>query len=58
MAYVPWYLYRAMRRVYGQGRVLTLFKWSVLGIAYVICLTLTAVGLLFYTALSLDPTGS
>jgi hypothetical protein len=58
MAYVPWYLYRAMRRVYGQGRVLTLFKWSALGIAYVICLTLTAVGLLFYTALSLDPTGS
>ncbi len=58
MVYVPWYLYRAMRRVYGQGRGLTIVKWSALGIAYVICMSLTAVGLLFYTALSLDPTGS
>jgi hypothetical protein len=57
VVYVPWYLYRAMRRVYGQGRVLTFVKWSALGVAYVICLTLTAVGLLFYTALSLDPAG-
>jgi len=58
LVYVPWYLYRAMRRVYGQGRVLTFVKWSALGIAYVICLTLTAVGLLFYTALSLGAAGS
>ena len=30
MFYVPYYLYRAMRRVYGQGRVVTLVKYSLL----------------------------
>lgn len=33
--YVPWYLYRAMRVVYGQGRVLTAVKFSFLVTAYV-----------------------
>ena len=28
--YVPYYLYRAMRRVYGQGRTVTLVKYSLL----------------------------
>jgi len=51
--YVPYYLYRAMRRVYGQGHIVTLAKYSVLGIAYVFCMTITALGLLFYTALTL-----
>jgi len=51
--YVPYYLYRAMRRVYGQGRMVTLAKYSLLGIGYVIFMALTAVGLLFYTALTL-----
>jgi len=52
-AYVPWYLYRAMRRVYGQGRVVTLLKYSLLGLGYLFFMTLTAVGLLLYTALNL-----
>jgi hypothetical protein len=51
--YAPYYLYRAMRRVYGQGRIVTLLKYSLLGIGYLFFLTLTAVGLLFYTALTL-----
>jgi hypothetical protein len=51
--YVPYYLYRAMRRVYGQGRFLTLVKYSILGVGYLFFLTLTGVGLLFYTALTL-----
>jgi hypothetical protein len=51
--YVPYYLYRAMRRVYGQGRLVTLLKYSLLGIGYVFFMALTAVGLLFYTALTL-----
>ncbi|HSQ70562.1 MAG TPA: DUF4286 family protein [Steroidobacteraceae bacterium] len=51
--YLPIYLYRAMRRVYGQGPVVTSAKYAVLGIAYVFCLSLTAVGLLLYTALTL-----
>jgi hypothetical protein len=51
--YVPYYLYRAMRRVYGQGRMVTLVKYSLLGIGYVFFMALTAVGLLAYTALTL-----
>ena len=53
MIYVPVYLFLAMRRVYGQGRVWTATKFSVLAIAYLVCLVLTGVGLLFYTALTL-----
>jgi len=51
--YVPYYLYRAMRRVYGQGRIVTLIKYSILGVAYLFCMVITGLGLLFYTALSL-----
>ncbi len=51
--YVPAYLYLAMRRVYGQGRIWTATKFSALAIAYLFCLVLTGVGLLFYTALTL-----
>ncbi len=51
--YVPVYLYLAMRRVYGQGRIWTFTKFSALTVAYLVCLTLTGVGLLFYTALTL-----
>jgi hypothetical protein len=51
--YVPWYLYRAMRRVYGQRRRWTLAKFTVLSVAYVICFLLTGVVLLFYTALTM-----
>jgi hypothetical protein len=45
--YSPWYVYAAMRRVYGQGRVLTLAKLVFMSVAYVACLllTLTAVAL-------------
>jgi hypothetical protein len=51
--YIPWYLYRAMRRVYGQGRIVTLIKYSTLGVAYLFSMVITGLGLLFYTALSL-----
>ena len=51
--YVPYYLYRAMRRVYGQGRAVTLLKYSLLGVGYVFFMALTAIGLLAYTALTL-----
>ena len=51
--YVPIYLYRAMRRVYGQGRIWTATKFGVLVVSYLFCLVLTGVGLLFYTALTL-----
>ncbi|MCM2312359.1 MAG: hypothetical protein NDI84_13250, partial [Steroidobacteraceae bacterium] len=51
--YVPWYLLKAMRRVYGQSWWKTLPKYALLGIAYLFCLVFTAVGLLAYTALTL-----
>jgi hypothetical protein len=53
VVYVPYYLYRAMRRVYGQRRVATLLKYSLLGVGYVFFMALTALGLLAYTALML-----
>jgi len=44
--YMIWYLYRAMRVFYGQGRMLTLAKYFTLGFAYisagVVVLLLTA----------------
>jgi hypothetical protein len=51
--YVPVYLFVAMRRVYGQGRIVTFLKYSALGVAYLFGLVITALGLLFYTALTL-----
>jgi hypothetical protein len=51
--YVPWYLLRAMRRVYAQSWWKTVPKYALLGIAYLFCLVFTAVGLLAYTALTL-----
>jgi uncharacterized membrane protein len=51
--YLPYYLYRAMRLVYGQGRLVTLVKYSLLGVGYVFFMALTALGLLAYTALML-----
>jgi hypothetical protein len=46
LGYVVWYLYRSMRRVYGQGRLLTLAKYATLVLVYfltsVLGLTITA----------------
>ena len=43
----------AMRRVYGQGRLVTALKYSLLFVGYVVFLGLTVFGLLAYTALTL-----
>jgi hypothetical protein len=51
--YAPWYLLKALRRVYAQGWWKTLPKFGLLSLAYLVCLVFTAVGLLFYTALTL-----
>lgn len=51
--YVPIYLFKAMRRVYGQGRFVTFIKFALLFVAYFISLLLTLAGLLAYTALTL-----
>ncbi|MFO1456133.1 MAG: DUF3667 domain-containing protein [Steroidobacteraceae bacterium] len=34
LVYYAWYLQRALRTVYGQGRALTLFKFATLGVVY------------------------
>ena len=49
--YVPVYPYRAMRRYYGQGRLLTLAKYATLALAYLVCLLLTLAGTAAVTAL-------
>ena len=51
--YVPWYLLKAMRRVYAQGWWKTLPKFAILGFAYFLSLVVTGLGLLAYTALTL-----
>lgn len=51
--YVPIYLYKAMRRVYDQGRFFTLLKFSTLIVAYFFSLLITFLGVLAYTALTL-----
>jgi hypothetical protein len=51
--YVPWYLLRALRRVYAQSWWKTVPKYALLGLAYLVCLVVTSLGLLAYTALTL-----
>lgn len=51
--YLPIYLYKAMRRVYGQGRFLTILKFGFLIVAYFVCLMLTFMGIAVYTMLTM-----
>lgn len=50
--YVPVYLYKAMRLVYAQGRILTFLKYIVLVVAYSIGATLTMLGALLFALVS------
>lgn len=51
--YLPVYLFRAMRLVYGQGFWATSFKYILLGLAYLLALLATFLGLVLYTAMTL-----
>ncbi len=51
--YVPVYLLKAMRRVYAQSWWKTVPKYALLGIAYLVCMVFTGIGLLAYTALTI-----
>ena len=42
--YVPVYLFVAMRRVYGQGRLVTAFKYIILSVSYFAGFTVTMIG--------------
>ena len=50
--YAVWYVYRAMRVYYAQGRWLTLTKLAVVGFAYMIFLSVTLLATLVITALT------
>jgi len=50
--YVPVYLFVAMRRVYGQGRLLTALKYIVLTVSYLAGFTVTMIGAVTMAAFS------
>jgi len=50
--YVPVYLFIAMRRVYGQGRLITTAKYAILTLAYLAGLTVTMIGAVTMAAFS------
>lgn len=50
--YSAWYVYRAMRVYYGQGRLLTLAKLFVVGLVYFIGFTLTWVATALVSAIT------
>ncbi len=51
--YVPVYLFVAMRRVYGQGRLLTGLKYVVLTVSYLAGITVTMIGAAAIAAFSI-----
>lgn len=51
--YVPYYGFRALRNVYGQGRLLTSIKYSMLVLGYFVLMGLTFLAGLIYTAYTL-----
>ncbi len=50
--YIPVYLYKAMRCVYGQGHIITIIKYLMLLIAYLSGATLTMLGAFLVAVLS------
>jgi len=51
--YLPYYLYRSMRRLYVQGRLLTIGKLAVLVIAYFVAALAALLATLLYSAVTL-----
>jgi len=51
--YATWYPYRGMRRVYGQGRTVTLLKYGLLLLAYAISFALLLAAAALLAAFSL-----
>ncbi|MEJ2298956.1 MAG: hypothetical protein P8X94_10740, partial [Woeseiaceae bacterium] len=50
--YIPVYLYKAMRTVYGQGHILTFLKYVALVVAYGIGASFTMMGALLVALVS------
>jgi hypothetical protein len=53
MLYLPWYVFRAMQVIYGQGRVLTAIKFIAISLIYFVLLGVTMAAGLVYSMLSL-----
>jgi len=53
MLYLPWYVFRAMRVVYGQGRLLTGVKFVTISLFYFVLLGITLLGGMLYSAMTL-----
>jgi hypothetical protein len=51
--YAAWYIFRAMRNVYGQGRALTLTKYAALGFTYLVTSVVMLLLTVIYSALTL-----
>lgn len=51
--YIPVYLYKSLRRVYGQGRAITILKFVLLVMAYSFGLLAIFLFVLLYTAMSI-----
>jgi hypothetical protein len=51
--YAVWYIYRAMRNVYGQGRWLTLSKYFTLGATYLVMSVIMLLLTVIFSALTL-----
>ena len=51
--YIPYYLYKSMRRVYMQGRAATLYKYVLLLFSYFFSLMMTFLATLAFTAFTL-----
>ena len=50
--YIPVYLYKAMRKVYGQGHLITIFKYLILLVTYSAGVSFTLLGALLITLFS------
>ena len=50
--YIPVYLYKAMRHVYGQGHIMTIMKYMVMSVAYSIGAMFTMMGALLFALFS------
>ena len=51
--YIPVYLFKALRRVYGQGRAITFLKFLLLVLSYFVGLLVILIFVMLYTAMSL-----
>jgi len=50
--YIPVYLYKAMRHVYGQGHIVTIMKYLILTIAYMTGALVTMLSVILFAVLS------